>query len=292
MRQRGKGILSVIISSLTFGLAPFFVSIVYACGGAPSTVTALRFLSPLPVMLVCLKAKKIHLRLTGAEVKKVAVLAIFGYAGTAFLLLTSYQYISGGLATTLHFIYPLFVILAGLLFFKQAVKGRKLLSGGICLLGIVFVSQFESGSQAPGIVLALCSAATYAFYTLYLQHSGLGAMDNLKLAFYLQVFGGVFALLWCFAAKTSITDISAAGLAVMGAYSMAFTFLGVVLFQLGVRCVGSETTALLSTMEPVTSILAGSLLLGEHVASKGIIGCALVLLGVLLVTVDGKEALT
>lgn len=289
MNQRSKGFLSVLISSVVFGMAPFFISTVYAHGAVPSTATALRFIVPLPVLFGYLKLRKTPLALTGTEIKKIVILSVFGYVATALLLLISYRYISGGLATTLHFVYPLFIIVAGLLFFRQPANKRKLLSAGICLAGIALVGQLEGEAQAVGIVLALCSAATYAFYTLYLEHSGLGAMDSIKLAFFLQVFGGILALLWCVIEKTSITDISLAGLGVMGSYSLAFTFFGVVLFQLGVRLIGPESTALLSTLEPVTSILAGWLLLDERIGTRSIAGCVLVLVGVLIITMDQKN---
>lgn len=67
-----------------------------------------------------------------------------------------------------------------------------------------------------------------------------------------------------------------------------FTSLGALpLFQLGVRYTGASTAAVLSTLEPITSIAVGILVLGEELSVFKWVGCVLILAGVVLVSACG-----
>ena len=63
----------------------------------------------------------------------------------------------------------------------------------------------------------------------------------------------------------------------------------VTLFQLGVLYVGPSTSAILSTFEPITSIVCGVLILGESLSLLKIIGCVLILSGVILITLSESK---
>ena len=64
-----------------------------------------------------------------------------------------------------------------------------------------------------------------------------------------------------------------------------------VLFQAGTFRCGAQRAAILSTFEPLTSILVGILFLDESLTPRILLGSALTLLaGVLITTSGGKES--
>ena len=61
------------------------------------------------------------------------------------------------------------------------------------------------------------------------------------------------------------------------------SLVGVFGFQLGVKYVGPESAAILSTFEPITSVIIGVMLYDEVFSAKAILGCACILSSVVIV---------
>ena len=54
------------------------------------------------------------------------------------------------------------------------------------------------------------------------------------------------------------------------------------LLQIGIRYEGASTAGILSTVEPITTIILGAIFLGEIINASQILGGALIITGVLL----------
>ena len=61
------------------------------------------------------------------------------------------------------------------------------------------------------------------------------------------------------------------------------------LFQLGIRYTGAVAAAILSTLEPITSVILGVLVLGELFTTRKIAGCVCILFSVVLIAAAGKK---
>ena len=61
------------------------------------------------------------------------------------------------------------------------------------------------------------------------------------------------------------------------------------LFQLGIAMTGAQKTAILSTFEPLTSIVLGVVCFGEAVGIKTGIGVAFILASVISITLFGRK---
>ena len=114
-----KGIAYALISSSTFGLIPLFSIPVLASGamGVPSLLFY-RFAFATAAIAVAGLALKRNFKIKPAVLVKVSVLGIF-YASTSMGLTMSYQYISSGAATTIHFLYPILVTAIMIAFFRR-----------------------------------------------------------------------------------------------------------------------------------------------------------------------------
>ena len=89
MKKSWMGVCAVIASALVFGLLPLFSTIIFNSGGNAASAALYRFLLALPLLWAYLKRKGISLSITLAEWKKVVMITLFGYGGTAVLLLVS-----------------------------------------------------------------------------------------------------------------------------------------------------------------------------------------------------------
>lgn len=288
MSSRSKGILAVIISATIFGSMPLMAKVVYESGGNPVSLTFYRFFLILPFLYLLIKGNKEEtLWITKEELKKIVLVGTSGYGATALLLYLSYNYIPSGMATTLHFIYPVFVILGCILFFKEKPSIIKIIAVILCILGVMMFYDPTGDINFTGIFLAFASSITFAFYTVYLDKSGLKQMSTIKLTFYLCLIASIMMLIFSIVTKTFTIDMKPLGWLMALFLSLSVGF-GVNLFQIGIKIVGPQTTAILSTFEPITSVIIGVLLLNENFGIKTIFGVGLILLAVIIISIFEK----
>lgn len=285
--ERIKGMAYAALSAVIFGFTPILGRLTYPMGSNGITLTFLRATLCLPVLLLLVKAKGISLRLERREIGPVILLGSLGCALTTVLLYLSYDYQPVGLSTTLHFIYPAVIAAGCVVLFKEHLGVWKLLAVVLSMAGVLLFIDLGSSGSALGFALALLSGVTYAFYVIYMDWSGLKKLHYFKLSFYvcccMSLCTGLFGVV-----SGQLVLVLPPEAWVLSLMVSFFTSLGALpLFQLGVRYTGASTAAVLSTLEPITSIAVGILVLGEELSVFKWVGCVLILAGVVLVSACG-----
>lgn len=277
-----KGKLFLIISALIYGISPVLAAIAYRGGVNGITLTFLRSSISIPILYAMIYADGRRLRLPKFILKKVIVLGIFGGALPILLLYLSYNYIATGLATTLHFIYPLIIVLSSAIIYREKLSRVALSAVVFVTVGIFMFSDISRGASTTGIILAILSGIFYSFYVIYIDKSGLDSMDYLVLTFYVMIIMSASILVFGAATGALSFDISPLSWSVSAIISIIITIGAMPLFQLGVRYEGASTAGILSTVEPITSVILGAAFLGERIGAAQIIGGAMILMGVIL----------
>ena len=269
MNTRVKGFIYLLLSAVYFGFMPLLVKVICADGSTIVGALFLRFALAIIPLYIYLKVRKVPMELSVEEGKKILCVTVFGYGITALLLYSAYDYMPSGMATVIHFGYPVFVLLGSLIFLRRRVPKLKIVCVGLCMIGI-FLSYAGSGGEAKpmGFVFALISGMTYAFYILYLEVGGLQDIPAMKMIFYMNIVGSIMVFL-----------IGKAWIAAF-VLSLGAAFIGVGFFQYGVQYVGAQDAAILSTFEPVTSMIVGILVLHESASLSSMAGCILILISV------------
>ena len=279
-----KGICCTLLSAVIFGFTPILVRIAYEGGANSITITFLRAWLALPLLYALMHRRHIPLRLEDSQVKHVLLLGIVGSCATTVCLYMSYNFISVGMATTLHFIYPILVSLGCVLFFRQRLQTFQLFSLILGCIGISTFMDLSFGGSFAGIALALISGFFYAFHISYISASGLQDMYFFKLSFYLcLITGTICGLIGALTGTLSFhLTWTAWGFAVIVSF---FVSVGAIsLLQLGIRMTGPCTASILSTLEPITSVLLGVIILDEKLTFYKGIGCILILSSVIVIT--------
>ena len=272
----------IIASAVMFGVAPVMTRMSFDHGGNGISMPLYMAVISLPIFLVMIKREKLSFKVTHTELKKLFILSTAACV-TSMLLMFSYSLIPVGMATTLHFVYPVVVAFGLVIFFKEKMNALKIAALAVAVAGIAATSM-ESGSlNIFGLFIALLSGVFWAFYIIYLDKSGLSEMSPYLLGFYLSIFSFLESGIVGAATGNLILFTSYKGwLFAIGATFMA-RVLGGILFQLGIRGAGSLSAGILSTFEPITSVIIGILLLGEGATVWKVIGCLLVISGVCLI---------
>lgn len=280
--KKNKGKICLLISAFIYGLAPILAKVTYAGGANGITLTFLRGSLCVPLLYIMMKADGKSLKLSRSEFKRVLVLGIFGGALPIVLLYLSYNYISIGLATTLHFIYPLVIVIVSSLLFHEKMTKIRLIAVIFVTVGIFLFVDISSASDKLGIVLALLSGIFYSFYVIYMERSGLENMDYLKLTFYIMVIMSLTTLILGVLVHGISFDLSPKAWVYAVLISFMITLFAMPLFQAGVRYEGASTAGIMSTFEPITSVALGAMFLGEIVGLPQLLGGLMIIAGVIL----------
>ena len=187
----------------------------------------------------------------------------------------------------LHFVYPVLVVVACIAFRYERANRRKLVCCALCFVGILCFYTPGGDVSAYGVFLALASGVAWAYYIVHLNSSGLVTMAPFKLAFWLCVFSAVLVGGITLAMGEFVWPSTAFTRGALALYCCVSTAASL-LFQLGNRFIGAQSASMLSTFEPLTSVVIGILVYHEVLTVRLGIGIFCILLAVfLLAKADG-----
>lgn len=310
-----RGLIMAILSSATFGLIPLF-SIPLMVNQDKSleldldSVCFYRFLFSALLMGVIVlvgharkgagtkEAREILSDAFGISAKQFFLLLLISvfYASTSIFLTASYTIgeIPSGIATTMHFLYPVFVTAVMVLFFGEKFTLLKALSVVLAFAGVFFLSGASVGNEMVmnplGLLFVLVTIFTYGSYIIGVNNiKAIAGMNGMKLTFYVLAFscvlfmlnilvkGGEFAPLVTFHQWWNI---------------LALAFIPTLISDLtlvyAIQIIGSTVTAILGCMEPLTAVLVGIAVFGERLNLNQGIGMVLVFVAVYLVIMSQK----
>lgn len=278
MDRQLKGTCFSALAAVIYGLIPLFSLGIYGNGGDVFSVSCIRSLIAAMIHGFWVKRRGGSLAVSKKDLLYLALAAVFGITFTDFFLGQSYNYIPSGLATTLHFIYPAACVILETVFFKERVTVRSL-GALVCVLsGIVLFSWQSAHVEFLGVCFALISGFSYTFYLVIIARSRLKELDVHKVIFYvccIEAFlcGGP-------ALRNQSFGMSLQGWLLVILLSLLVNVLAASLLQLGILLVGLSTASVLSTLEPLTSVVAGILVFHDALGMAELCGCVLVCMGI------------
>lgn len=280
-----KGLLYGIVSSATFGLIPLFALPALQAGVGLDSVLFYRFGLSALALGIWLLVRQRDLRISMKEFGVLFGLGLF-YALTALLLTTAYLYIPSGVATTVHFLYPVVVTAILILFFKDRVSLSVIAASVLAITGVYLLSRNEGSGvvNVKGLLLAMITVVTYALYIVGVNKSCVHRMEGLKMTFYVLLSCTIVFILNLLvkgkmpdAMPDVQTGIYLVLLALIPTLVSDFTLI------LSVQHVGSTTTAVLGCMEPLTAVGMGVLFLHENFGFVQVCGMLVIFAAVSIV---------
>ena len=284
MHRYVKGTLLGLLAAVCYGFIPTFTVPVRSAGLPDPSILFYRFgTAALLLGFVMLVLRK-SFRVTRGELVSLLYVAFIS-DGSALFLLDGYNYMSTGVATTIHFMYPVVTALIMIVFYHEARKLSTLLAALMAAVGVGVLSWQPDGAHAGlrGVVIVLISAVCYALYIIRVNRSRLRGMDSLRLTFYVMALGALI-----FAAEALRqnrlcpvpTADAALNLFLLALVCTVVTNLAVVG---AVKRIGSTMTAVLGALEPLTAVAMGCLLLGEPLTLHVVLGVLLIIPAVVII---------
>ena len=286
-----KGVVYGIISSATFGMIPLFAIPVMQSGMAIESILFYRFALSALIMGILAAMQN---RSFKVSVKELGTLMVLGltYASTANLLMNSYEYISSGMATTIHFLYPVLVTLIMFLFFKEKSSVWVFIGILMALAGVALMCMGEGFGtvSSKGLLFAFSTIVTYALFIVGVNSSCVKSMDSHILTFYVLMFGS-FLFLGTGVASHGIIELpySISDAVNLVLLALIPTMISDLTLVLAIKNVGSTVTSVLGSMEPLTAVLLGVLVFHENFTVNHFFGIVLVVTAVSMVIIAKKR---
>jgi drug/metabolite transporter (DMT)-like permease len=281
------GILLIAISAAFFGTLAIFGKFLYAEGVDTFTMLFLRFGVAACVMMLLLFLRKESFP-RGKILLQLVGMGALGYAGQSFSYLTAIKYASAGLVALLLYLYPIFVFFLSIIVLREKVTVVKVLALILAILGTALTVD-PAGGQLMGILLAISAALIYSVYiivgTNVMKH--VSAVQSSVVIF--ASAGAVYGILMM-ANGAHFPTTSLGWLGIAGIVLIA-TVIPVVAFLAGLERIGPTNAAMLSTLEPVVTVLLAGWIFGEKLDSIVLFGGGLILVAVILLTRGEMKAI-
>lgn len=284
-----KGFLYGIMASSTFGLLPLFTLPVMGEGLTTFSILSYRMLFASILVAVLMLIGRVSFATNLKELRWFAVLG-FLYYGSAALLFQAYGGMASGLATTLHFMYPVSVTVIMALVYKQRPSVVTICAIILSLVGVALLCLRESStgvSSLLSVFLVLLSGVCYAVYLVLVSTvKRINQQNSQKLTFYVLMFSGAFFMLSTLqGGGLQIIPSASAGINLLLMATLP-TLLSNLALVRSVKNIGSTLTSVLGAMEPLTAIIVGILVFDESLRGLMIVGIILILVSVSLIVLS------
>ena len=193
-----KGYGYASLSAITFGTIPLFSIPVMEAGMELPSVLIYRFAFGCLFMMGFLLWRRQNLHLRWGDGLRLAFLSLM-YSVSAVALFSSYEYMPGGVATTLLFSYPVWTEILLILFYHEKVTLRIVSAIVLAILGVFFlggIGQTGDVKSMLGVVLAMSSGLLYAIYMVIFPHMRVSKLPALKVNFYIFFIAMLFLMLY------------------------------------------------------------------------------------------------
>jgi drug/metabolite transporter (DMT)-like permease len=291
---------AVFAATAQFGFAAkaIFIKLAYAAHPALDAVTllALRMIFSLPFfLLMAWWARRenkgaVPAPLTRSDWGSVLLLGFIGYYLSSFFDFWGLQYISAGLERLILYTNPTLVVVISALFMAQAITRRVALALLVSYVGLGLAYWHDlavtndTGALMKGAVLVFMSAACYAVYMVV--GTGLTRrIGSMRFTAYMMLVATFFVLLQFFVMRpVSALDLPMKIYGYGVCLALFSTAAPVWMMAEALKRIGASDASMIGSVGPVLTIFLGAAFLDEPLSGLQLIGAALVLGGVAMIS--------
>jgi drug/metabolite transporter (DMT)-like permease len=289
------GALFCLASAAAFGAMGILGKLAYDEGATVGTLLATRFVLAAAMfwLFVACSGGARNLRaLSRRDVSIALALGAVGYGAQAGGYFAALERLDASLLSLLVYTYPAIVAVTAIALGQESASRRTAVALTLASTGLVLVLAGAAAGalDALGTVLGLGAAVVYSAYILI--SSGVAARVG-PLALSTLVCTGAAMTLTLAGFATGDLDpgsVSAAGFAWLSGLAVVSTVGAVALFFAGLQRVGPTAASILSTLEPVVTVVLAFVVFGESLGPAQLAGGALVLSAVLAIRIHPRQS--
>jgi drug/metabolite transporter (DMT)-like permease len=282
--MRTSGTILCLASAAAFGAMGVFGRLAYDDGATVGTLLVVRFALAAVLCWVLVIARGELRRVGRRDALAALALGAVGYAAQAGGYFAALERIDPSLLALLVYTFPAIVAVAAVALGRERLDRRRAMALVVVSAGLALVLAAagigERDALGPG--LGLATAVVYSGYVIVSE--GIAGRLAPRLLSALVCSGAAVSLT---AGSLALGELRPGELAIAGwgwlaCLAVISTVVAISLFFAGLRRVGPTTAAILSTVEPVVTVVLAMLVFGDVLAAAQILGGGLVLGGVLV----------
>lgn len=287
------GVLLALGGAICFSTKAIFVKIAYRDTPVDAlTLLALRMIFSVPFFVGAAflsSSKQGNVKFTGGQWIFIAGIGCMGYYVSSLLDFVGLQYVSAGIERLILFIYPTLSLLMSSLIFKVKIKPQQwtalvitYLGLAIAFFGEVDLSSDQNKNFLYGSLMIFICAFTYAAYIV-----GSGRMIPIvgpsKFNSYAMSFASLGVLAHFFSvSKASLLHLPFSVYGYGFVMAIVATVIPSYLVAAAIKRIGSDNTAIVGSVGPVSTILMAYIFLNEQITLWQLLGTGFILFGVRL----------
>jgi drug/metabolite transporter (DMT)-like permease len=288
------GVILSVLGAICFSTKAIFVKLAYRETAVDAvTLLALRMIFSLPFFAVSAwwaTLKSSNVKFTAKQWIAVGLIGCLGYYISSLLDFIGLQYVTAGIERLILFAYPTMVLLMSALIFKVNINRAQWIALVITYVGllIAFWGEVSFVGKSTQFYLGAGSIFICAItYAMYIVGSGriIPAVGATKFNSYAMSFAALAVIIHFII----VNDHSLLFLDFeIYAYSFLMAIIGTVipsyLVTQGINRVGSDNTAIIGSVGPVSTIVQAYFFLNEPIHLMQLSGTALILTGILIIS--------
>jgi drug/metabolite transporter (DMT)-like permease len=300
--SRWIGPLCAVVGVLGFSFKAILIKLAYQAHPVDAaTLLMLRMLYSAPffcAMAWWATRRNEGVTLQRADWMQLAWLGFIGYYIASLLDFIGLQYITASLERLVLFLYPTIVVLLSAVLLRQAITPRVVVALLLSYAGIALVVAHDlavSGDRAATLTGSGLVFASAVLYALYLVQAGgiIKRLGSLRFIAWAMLASTAFVVAqFALTRPWSALDVPGRVHLIVLLMAIFSTVLPTWLIAESIRRMGANASSLVGTLGPVFTIGFGAMILGEPMYAVQLVGAALVLTGVMLVTMKAPPPAT
>ena len=293
-KNRTKGFIFIISATILWAFAGPLAKYLFGVGISPTDLVQARVsYSCLILIFVFSCFYREGLKIDTKDIGYFALLGIGGFALVQYTYFYAISKLDVGIAISLQYTAPSMIVIYTAIFRKEKIVFRTIIAILLALIGcFLVIGAYEAdwtNLNWAGILVALLSALTFAFYTLY-GEKGLQKYSPWTVFFYVVLFATIFWNIihppfvligqgWSWEIWAGIW-----GVAIFG------TLIPFALFFIALKELDPIRLTVTSTLEPIFASIVAFIALGEALSFLQIIGGFLIITSVILMATKRPES--
>jgi len=286
------GIAFALAGVVSFAFRPVLIKLCYAASPvSASTLLFLRMALSLPFFLAMAWWFRGEKPIARRDWLGILGLGFLGYYFASLLDFLGLQYVPAGLGRLIMFLYPTLVVILSAAFLGKPATRREIAALGITYAGIALVLSNKLGIAPEhhqfmfGALLIFGSAMCYAVY-LVTGSQLVKRVGSARFTAYTMIVSTAPAVVQFLVLEpASAPDLPAISWWYVLLLVTVCTVMPVFLVAEALKRIGAKHFALIGALGPVTTVLADFFLMDGALSATQVVGGALVISGVLLVSV-------
>ncbi len=281
MSRRFAGFLFALGSAASFGTLAISGKFAYADGISVSTLMAYRFgfaaLGFVGIVAILFRNQNWLSLISKQQIFKLFLLgaAVLAPEVTLFFMGLAQPGVTAGLAETIFYVFPAWVIALSVLFFRHRITATLLICVFAALAGVALTAGSLSADSMRGVAYLLMASVLYAIYVSLSGH-WIGSVPPM-IATAVMLCGTATTLIVVALIRAEPGASTAQGWIAVGMAIVVGTFLAYALMYAALHRAPASQVAVLATAEPLVAVFLGWLLLGENMSPAQVFGSTMIL---------------